>query len=395
VTETTRADGPLGGIRVLDLTSVIMGPLATHVLADLGADVIKVEAPEGDLLRNYRPMRNHGMAGNFLHLNRNKRSIVLDLKTVEGRAALDALIGTADVFVHAIRPQAIAKLGYGYERVRGLKPDIVYCGAYGFSAQGPYGDKAAYDDLIQAGCGIASLFATREREPAYVPTVVCDKVAGHVIASSVMAALLQRERGGGGQAIEVPMFETMVEFVYAEHMAGFFFEPPIGKPGFTRVLSPRRKPYRTADGYACILPYSDRNWRDFFDFVGRSDLKDDERFKLLAVRVQHIDELYALLEEEAAKRTTAEWVAFCDRVSIPSMPVLSLEELPDDEHLSAVGLFADDEHPTEGAYRTIRHPVSFSGAPFRIRRHAPRLGEHTEEILSELGLPSPGEERPI
>jgi crotonobetainyl-CoA:carnitine CoA-transferase CaiB-like acyl-CoA transferase len=169
----------------------------------------------------------------------------------------------------------------------------------------------------------------------------------------------------------------------------------MGAPGFTRVLSPRRKPYRTADGYACILPYSDRNWRDFFDFVGRPDLKEDERFKVLAVRVQHIDELYALLEDEAPKRTTAEWVGFCDRVSIPSMPVLSLDALPDDEHLRAVGLFASDEHPTEGAYRTIRHPVSFSGAPFRIRRHAPSLGQHTEELLTELGLPSPGEERPI
>jgi crotonobetainyl-CoA:carnitine CoA-transferase CaiB-like acyl-CoA transferase len=395
LTDTTPSNGPLGGIRVVDLTSVIMGPLATHVLADLGADVIKVEAPEGDSLRNYRPLRNHGMAGNFLHLNRNKRSVVLDLKSEEGRAALDRLIETADVFVHAIRPQAIAKLGYTYDKVRAIKADIVYCGAYGFSAQGPYGDKAAYDDLIQAGCGIASLFVEREGAPAYVPTVLCDKVAGHVIASSIMAALFQRSRGGGGQAIEVPMFETMAEFVYAEHLTGFAFEPPLSKPGFNRVLSARRKPYRTKDGYACILPYSDRNWRDFFDFIGRPELKDDERFKILSVRVQHIDELYGLLEDEAVNRTTAEWVAFCDRVSIPSMPVLSLEDLPDDEHLKAVGLFGSDEHPSEGRYRTIRHPVSFSGSEFRIRRHAPRLGEHTEEVLSELGLPTPGETRPI
>jgi crotonobetainyl-CoA:carnitine CoA-transferase CaiB-like acyl-CoA transferase len=376
-------------VRVIDLTNVIMGPYATHILADLGADVIKVESPEGDSFRNYRPLRNEGMSGGFLHVNRNKRGIVLDLKTEEGRLALDRLIETADVFVHSLRPKAIAKLGYAYDRVRTLNSEIVYCGAYGFSAKGPYGDKAAYDDLIQAGSGIAALHGFRG-EPAYVPTVLCDKIAGQTIASSVLAALFQLAKGGGGQAIEVPMFETMVEFTYIEHLLGFAFEPPLGKPGFGRVLNRYRKPFRTQDGYACILPYSDRNWRDFFEFTGRTEFIGDPRFEPLAVRVQNIEILYALIEEEAPRHTTEAWIEFCDEVSIPCMPVLSLEELPDDPHLQAVGLFGTAEHPSEGLYRTIRHPVSFSSAPFRIRRHAPRLGEHTTEILAELGLSQSG-----
>jgi crotonobetainyl-CoA:carnitine CoA-transferase CaiB-like acyl-CoA transferase len=382
---TVAADGPLGGVRVVDLTNVIMGPFATHILADMGADVIKIESPEGDLFRNYKPVRSPGMSGNFLHLNRNKRSVVLDLKLPADRTALDALLATADVFVHALRPKAIAKLGYGYDHVRSLKNDIIYCGAYGFGADGPYGDKAAYDDLIQAGAGLAALGARMSGEPRYLPTVICDKLAGQAIANAILAALFQHGRTGEGQQIEVPMFETTIEFVAVEHMLGFTFEPPLGPTGFTRLLSPGRKPYRTADGYACILPYSDRNWQDLYTFTGRTEHADDPRYNRLAERVLHIDVLYALLEEEAAKRTTAEWVAFCDEVSIPCMPVLSLEELVDDEHVRAVGLFSSAEHPSEGRYRAIRSPVTFSSRPFAIRRHAPRLGEHTSELLAELG----------
>jgi crotonobetainyl-CoA:carnitine CoA-transferase CaiB-like acyl-CoA transferase len=380
------ADGPLSGIRVVDLTNVIMGPYATHILADLGADVIKIEAPEGDSFRGYKPNRHAGMAGGFLHLNRNKRSVVLDLKSEDGKAALRQLIATADVFLHALRPRAIAKLGFSYDAVRAIREDIVYCGAYGFGAEGPYGDKAAYDDLIQAGSGLAAMHEMARGAPAYVPNVLCDKLAGQAIAYAINAALLQRARGGGGQAIEVPMFETTIEFAFIEHFLGFAFEPPLGDPGFTRVLSPVRKPYRTADGFACILPYSDANWCDFYAFTGRTEFAGDPRFQPLSERVIHIETLYALVEEEAPKRTTAEWVAFCDRVSIPCMPVMSLRELPDDPHVREVGLFVSAEHPSEGPYRVIRRPVNFSGAPFAIRRHAPRLGEHTEEMLAELGL---------
>jgi crotonobetainyl-CoA:carnitine CoA-transferase CaiB-like acyl-CoA transferase len=389
------AAGPLAGVRVVDLTSVIMGPFATHILADMGADVIKVESPEGDTFRGYRPYRHKGMSGPFLHLNRNKRSIVLDLKTAKAKAALDRLIETADVFVHSLRPNAIAKLGYGAERVRGLRPDIVYCGAYGFGAAGPYGEKAAYDDLIQAGAGLAGLSVPMTGAPAYLPTVLCDKLAGQAIAYSIVAALYKRSQGGGGETIEVPMFETTVEFALIEHFGGMAFEPPLGKPGFNRVLNAFRKPYRTTDGYACILPYSDRNWRDFYRFTGRTEFEEDERFRTLPDRVVHIEVLYSLIEEEASRFTTAEWVAFCDEVSIPCMPVLSLEDLPDDEHLREVGLFMIEEHPSEGTYRTVRRPVSFSGAPFEIARHAPRLGENTEEILAEIGMGEEGAAMPM
>lgn len=384
-TETNTA-GPLAGVRVVDLTSVIMGPSATHILADLGADVIKIETPEGDSFRHYRPARGPGMGGNFLHLNRNKRSVRLDLKRPAARAALDRLIATADVFVHSMRPDAILRLGYGYERVRALKADIVFCGAYGFGADGPYAHKAAYDDLIQAGSGLAALQTTVTGQPGYLPTVLCDKIAGQAIACAILAALYERRAGGGGQAVEVPMFETMVEFNFVEHMVGYAFEPPLGPPGFNRVLSPRRKPYRTRDGHACILPYSDRNWRDFFIHTGRLEFLDDPRFTPLAVRVENIEILYALVEEEAPRRTTAEWVGFCDSVSIPCMPVLGLEDLPEDAHLKAVGFFGTAEHPSEGRYRTMRRPVSFSGSRFAIRRHAPRHGEHTAEVLAEAGL---------
>jgi crotonobetainyl-CoA:carnitine CoA-transferase CaiB-like acyl-CoA transferase len=381
---------PLAGVRIVDLTNVIMGPSATHILADLGADVIKIEAPEGDSFRHYRPSRTAGMGGNFLHLNRNKRSVLLDLKRPEARTALDRLIATADVFVHAMRPDAIERLGYGYAAVARHRPDIVYCGAYGFGAAGPYAHKAAYDDLIQAGSGLAALQQAAHGTPGYLPTVLCDKIAGQAIANAILAALFQRSAGGGGQAVEVPMFETMVEFNLVEHMVGFAFEPPLGPPGFNRVLSPKRKPYRTKDGYACILPYSDRNWRDFFAETGRLEYAQDPRFATLGVRVQHIEVLYSLVEEVAPSRTTDEWVAFCDRVSIPCMPVLGLEDLAEDEHLRAVGFFGTAEHPTEGAYRTMRRPTSFSGSPFAIARHAPHLGEHTAEVLREAGL-SPDE----
>ena len=363
-----------------------MGPFATHILGDMGADVIKIEGPEGDSIRHYRPQRGTGMSGTFLNLNRNKRSVMLDLKRPECRAALSKLIETADVFVHSIRPQAIARLGFGYEQVRAIRPDIIYCGAYGFGAAGPYAHKAAYDDLIQAGSGIAALSRLVYGRPAYAPTVICDKLSGQAIAYSIIAALFQRERGGGGQAIEVPMLETTIEFTLMEHMGGFGFEPPLGPPGFSRLMHPSRKPFRTKDGYACILPYSNRNWQDFYDFTGRTEFKDDPRFRTLADRVLQIETLYAMVEEEAPKHTTDEWVSFCDRVSIPCMPVLSLEELPDDPHIAAVGLFGTDEHPTEGLYRTIRSPVTFSAAPFKIRRHAPRHGEHTAEVLAEAGL---------
>lgn len=378
--------GPLSGVRIVDLTNVIMGPFATHILADMGADVIKIETAEGDSTRGGRPSRNPGMSGNFLHLNRNKRSVVLDLKSAEGAEAMRRLIATADVFVHALRPKAIRGLGLDYDKVRAIKPDIIHCGAYGFSAAGPYADKAAYDDIIQAGSGFAAFAAERDGAPSYAPTVICDKLAGQAIAYAILAALFARERGAGGQAVEVPMFETAIEFMLLEHLGGFGFEPPLGKPGYRRLLNAWRKPFATADGHCCILPYSNANWRDFLTEVGREDLVADPRFATMPDRVAHIEVLYEVIDRAAPARTNAEWVAFCDAASIPCMPVVALEDLPNDPHIKAVGLFGTDQHPSEGAYRTIRPPVTFSAAPYALRRHAPRHGEHTGELLAEVGL---------
>ncbi len=383
------SDGPLSGVRVIDLTNVIMGPLATHILADMGADVIKVESADGDLFREYKPARSPGMYGAFLHLNRNKRSIVLDLKDARERETLDALIATADVFVHALRPKAIERLGYTYAKVRAIKEDIVYCGAYGFGADGPYGDKAAYDDLIQAGSGMAATFVPLDGVPRYIPNVVCDKLAGQAMAYAILAALYRRATTGAGDEIEVPMFETAIEFLAIENFSGYAFEPPLSDFGFPRMRAKSRKPYKTLDGYACILPYSDANWREFFAFTGNDELGADPRYAKLGERLQHIEELYALLEREAAKRPTSAWVEFCDRVSIPCMPVLRFEELADDPHVRAVGLFSDEIHPTEGRYRGLRAPWKFRSSKFTIRRHAPRLGEHTSEIRTELASDEP------
>ena len=378
--------GPLDGIRIIDITNVIMGPFATHILADMGADVIKIEAPQGDLMRNLKPYRNAGMGGAFLQLHRNKRGVMLDLKHEPALAALKRLIPTADVFVHALRPKAIDRLGLDYESVSALTPDIVYCGAYGFSKDGPYADKAAYDDVIQAGSGLAALHGKRYGEPNYAPTVVCDKLAGQAIAYSILAGLLQLERGGGGQAIEVPMFETAIEFLTPEHYAGAVFEPPLSEFGYPRVLAENRKPFPTADGYCCIMPDSDANWRDFVDFIGQPELKDDPRLESVTTRGLNVDFLYGLIAEAAPKHSTAEWVQFCDRSSIPSMPVLAFEDLRDNEHVKAVGLFETVEHPSEGRHQMVRRPVNFGKAPFALRRHAPRLGEHTREVLAEAGL---------
>ena len=376
---------PLAGIQVVDLTSVIMGPFATHILADMGAEVVKVESPEGDSIRHYQPLRHPGMSGIHLNLNRNKRSVCLDLKRPEAREAVLQLAARADVFVHSLRPDSIARLGLDYEAVRKTNPGIVYCGAYGFGAAGPYSSKAAYDDIIQAGSGIAALTMQQTGRPAYAPTVICDKLSGQAIAYAVCAALVRRFREGTGASIEVPMFETSAEFNLIEHFGGGAFEPPLGRMGFARVLSKGRKPYQSADGYICILPYSDQNWRDYLGYVGLPAVADDPRFADLPTRVQHIDELYAIVDQKTPERTTREWVEFCDRVNIPCMPVLGLDELPDDPHLKAVGLFRSVEHPSEGPYRYARSPLTFDGEALDLRRHAPRLGEHTEEVLSELG----------
>ena len=377
---------PLTGVKIVDLTTVVLGPLASRILADFGAEVIKVETMEGDSTRGYEPLRNKGMSGVFITLNRNKRSLALDLRTQEGRATLRTLIASSDVFMHNMRPGAIERLGFDYESVRALKSDIVYCGAYGFGANGPYRDKPAYDDLLQAGGGMASLVARRSGEPDYVPTVICDKLTAQAVAYAVLAALFQKASGRGGQAVEVPMFETAADFFSSEHMSGATFLPPLSDIGSKRILIPERRPFRTADGYACILPYSDRNWLDFYEFIGRTDLAEVPRYQKLAERFNHINELYEVIAEYSPRHTTAEWVEFCDRVSIPCMPVLDLAKLHEDPHMQAVGLYKEADHPSEGRYRYLRSPITFSGSDFELRRHAPRHGEQSREVLAEAGL---------
>ena len=379
--------GPLAGYRVLDVTTVLLGPYAAQWLGDLGADVIKVEAPPfGDTTRHVGPNRHKGMSGPFLNTNRNKRSIALDLKQESARAALRALIGTADVFVHNMRPVAINKLGFSYADVAKVKPDIVYCGAYGYSQKGPYAARPAYDDLIQAHAGLAALSQRVDGQPRFAPTVMVDKMVGLTTAMSILAALLHRGRTGEGQAIEVPMFETLASFLSVEHLYGRVFDPPIGTTGYGRLTTPYRRPYRSKDGFIAILPYTDRHWRAFFEIAGRPDLAADPRFADVAGRTQHIDELYRFLDECALAKTNGEWMAACQAKEIPCAPVTDIQDLPEDPHMQAVGLFQRQSHPSEGELMLSGVPVTFFGSPTGALQPAPRFGQHGAEVLAEAGL---------
>ncbi|WP_308409442.1 CaiB/BaiF CoA transferase family protein [Streptomyces pinistramenti] len=377
--------GPLNGVRVVELAGVIMGPYAAQQLGDLGADVIKVEPPAGDVTRHYPPTRSPGMGAAALNLNRNKRSAAIDLKAPGGRDALLALTATADVFITNIRPQALARLGLGYEDVAAVNSGLVYLNAQGFRSDSPLGGRAAYDDIVQAATGLVWLNEQVSGVPYFVPTVVADKVCGLVIVQSVLAALHHRDRTGQGQHVEVPMADTMLAFNLVEHLAAATLDPPEGPIGYSRALSSQRKASRTADGWMCILPYSDRNWRDYFTFVGRPELADEPRFGSLGARARNADELYALAGEFSALHTSAEWQEFCDSASIPAAPVLSLDEAAAGDYATEGGLLQAAEHPTEGSYHLIGQPVRFSATPAGLHRHCPRIGEHTEEVFAEIG----------
>ena len=385
---TDQFNGPLSGIRILDLTTVIMGPFGTRILADMGADVIKIEGPEGDSFRTYPPYVSKGMGGSILNLHRNKRSIFLNLKGPKGKLALEHLIAASDVLIHNLRPGAAQRLGLDWASIGKIKPAMILCAARGFSSRGPYGHKAAYDDLMQASSGFAALFEKLDGEPRYAPTSWCDKVAGQSIAYAVLGALVHRLRTGTGQAVEVPMFEVCVDFMLVEHFGGMAFEPAKGPPGFKRQLARGRKPYRTADGWACILPYSDKNWFDFFGFVGRIEHVRDARFATLEQRVANIEELYKIVEEEARRFSTADWMRFCDEAGIPAIPVLAFEDIPTNEHVVATHTFKTVKHPTEGFYKHVQPPVQFAGSADGPHRFAPRAGENTQEVLEQAGVPA-------
>lgn len=378
--------GPLHGIRVVELTSVVLGPWACQFLGDMGADVVKIEAPRGDSNRTLGASRHPGMAALYLTCNRNKRSLVLDLKVPGARDALLKLIETADVFVHNNRPQVMTKLGLDYADLKKVNPRIIYCGAYGYSKKGPYGTKGALDDSIQAASGIAMLNKLVLGEPRYLPTVVADKATAMTVVYAVLAALFHRERTGEGQDIEVPMYETMVHFVMGEHLWGMSFDPPIGGPGYTRLMSQERRPYPTKDSYIAILPYLDAHWVTFCNVVERPDLLADPRFRTLADRVRNIDATYSETAKIMATRTTREWLDLFAKTSVPTIVVNSLEDLASDPHLEAVGFWQSVEHPTEGKLKLPSFPVNFGATPAGIDRHAPRLGEHTREVLRESGL---------
>ncbi|MGH7037698.1 MAG: CaiB/BaiF CoA transferase family protein [Stellaceae bacterium] len=378
--------GPLAGITIIDLSTVVLGPLASQILGDLGAEIIKIEPPEGDIMRYASPARHREMGHVFLNTNRNKRSLVLDLKQPEAARVLLALVEKSDVFMHNMRPQAMARLGFDYERLRLVNPRLVYCAAMGYGQDGPLADRPAFDDIIQGASGFAALTLATTGEARFVPTLVCDKTVGLTMVYAILAALLQRARTGEGQRVEVPMLETMAAFVMAEHMGGLTFDPPLGPPGYARMLAPDRRPHKTADGHICILPYTDRHWRDFFRAAGRPDLADDPRLADPVTRARHFADLYALVAECVRARPTAHWLAVLRAADIPCGPVNPLADLPNDEHLAAVDFFPHVEHPSEGPIRTVRPPVRFGAADCALRLPAPRLGEHTREILAELGL---------
>lgn len=379
---------PLDGVKVVEMTSVVLGPYACQILGDLGADIVKIEPPAGDTNRNLGPYRKHrDMASLFINCNRNKRSIVLDLKSENGKAAALEIMKDADVVVHNFRPGAIDRLGLNYEAVKAVNPNVIYCATYGYSKQGPYGRKGALDDSIQAVSGIAALQEKVLGEPRYLPTVVADKTTGLFVAQAVMAALFHRERTGQGQEIEVPMFESMVAYVMVEHLWGQTFEPPIGSAGYVRLMAEHRKPYRCKDGlYLAVLPYWDAHWRTFCELSGHPELAEDPRFVNMQTRLQNINESYAATGAIIAERDRQAWLDLLGETNVPMMVVNGLDDLIDDPHLAATGFWQTLEDPDEGTLRMASYPANFSETPASVRRGAPRLGEHSVEVLREAGI---------
>jgi crotonobetainyl-CoA:carnitine CoA-transferase CaiB-like acyl-CoA transferase len=378
-------NGPLHGIQVLDLTTVVMGPAATQILGDLGADVIKVESPQGDSLRRIGPFRNPGMGPMFLQANRNKRSIVLDLKQVEDRHTLMELAARADVLVSNIRPQAMERLGLGPQSLASSHPRLIVASAVGFESGGTASGKAVYDDLIQAVSGVAGLFQAIDGQPRYAPINVADRVVGLHLVIAILAGLQHRQATGEGQFIEIPMAETMAQFVLADHMGGGAFVPPIGPMGYQRLHSRFRGPYPTSDGYIAIVVYTDDHWRKFASMVGQPDLlEQDARFATQDARTRHADHMGRFLQQVMRGESTAHWMRLLEQADIPCAPVNRLEDLSNDPQFQEVALFEEIDHPSEGRLKSTRFPIRFSQSPATVRRLAPKLGEHSDEIRREL-----------
>lgn len=380
-------EGPLAGVRVIDVTTVFMGPSATQLLGDLGADVIKVESPGGDSTRKLGPQGEQGMGPLFLGLNRNKRSIVLDLKTQEGAEALLKLAADADVLAYNVRPAAMKRLGLDYERVAKVNPGIIYAGMIGFSQRGRNAAMAAFDDLIQSACALPVAMAAGGAVPRYLPITIADRSVGLYAFGVISAALYARSRTGRGQSVEIPMFETMVPYVLGDHLYGHTFVPPQGGFGYPRIMSPNRRPYRTADGYVCCLVYTDKHWKTFLTAAGKPELLlKDPRLRDIGTRTANIDALYQLVADELLHKTTAEWQQQLAEADIPVFPMHDFDSLLEDEHLRDIGFFREVDHPAVGRIRDMAVPSEWSGTPPAVKaRLAPTLGQHTDELLAEVG----------
>lgn len=384
---TGKSSLPLAGVRIVDLTSIVLGPLATLTLAGMGAEVIKVEASEGDNVRLAGSALHDDMGHVFLHGNRGKQSVVLNLKKPAAREALLRLVAQADVFLCNVRPAAMRRLGLGPEVLRQSNPRLIQVTACGYGSRGPLADKPAYDDLIQGAVAIPSLMQRYTGgEPSYVPLSLVDRVAGLHVVYAVTAALFAREREGEGQYVEVPMFESAAHFVLADHLAGASFEPALGPAGYDRLLSTHRRPYRTADGHLCVLIYNDKHWRAFFSAIGQPEMiEQNPRFSSQRNRSLHIHEVYGFVAGVMPTRSTAEWRSLLDRIDIPNQVPATLDDLIDDPQLRASGLVGEEQHPTEGRLRTLGSPTYWNDTLSPPLAPAPRLGEHTHEVLSRLG----------
>ena len=379
--------GPLAGVRILDLTSVILGPFATQILASMGAEIIKIETPEGDNMRDVGPMRNPKMGHIFLQANRGKKSIVLDLKDPKAKQATLDLAKTVDVFISNIRPQALDRLGLGYQDLRKVNEKIIYVSCSGFGVDGPYADKPAYDDLIQGATGVPWLMQQHGvHEPRYAPTTLGDRVTGLHSVYAVTSALYSREKTGKGQHVVVPMFESIAQFILGDHLGGESFIPPIGKSGYARLLSPYRKPYATQDGYISILIYNDKHWKSFFEAIGQPERLKEEIFCTHTNRANNIDRVYSEVEKIIKTRSTLQWRQLLDQFDLPNQPMNSISDLIHDEHLNNTSFIHIENHPSEGQIRVMNSPVSWSETPAEDNlTPAPALGEHTAEILRGLG----------
>jgi crotonobetainyl-CoA:carnitine CoA-transferase CaiB-like acyl-CoA transferase len=373
----------LKGVRVVELSTIILGPMAGQILGDFGADVIKIEALGGDLARAIDPQSEAGESSMFVNSNRNKRSVAIDLKDEEGKRLLREIVASADVFLHNMRLQAIERLGFGPEAMRKVNPRLIYCSAIGFGSEGPYAARPAYDDVIQAASGIAGLPTYLGAEPNYVPGVIADKIAAVYAANAIAMALYGREKSGNGVELEVPMFEVLTSFVMTEHLAAASFAAD-ARPGYERLLNRHRRPFKTADSWVAALPYTEAHWRRTLAEIGREDIFDQPWFADPTMRSRNVARMYEVLAEEMPKRTTAEWLETFVRLDVPHSRVSTLQDLLEDEHLKAVGFFEPTDG-TEGRVRSVPQPVRVRGAGRCLDRAAPNLGADTAQVLTDIG----------